>query len=135
MGSPSSCYAISYINHIFHEYDITDHASTYFSLDFLPQSQGPGVFRADPSLLKNKDYKNLIQNVILYTMIEDIEDKQCSDYAEWISILAAKEHHEQKIIFLNYMEEVHHWKVKDKILEIESELLTIRDLLPITDKI
>ena len=84
---------------------------------------------------KNKDYKNLIQNVILYTMIEDIEDKQCSDYAEWISILAAKEHHEQKIIYLNYMEEAHQWKVKDKILEIESELLTIRDLLPITDQI
>ena len=33
------------------------------------------------------------------------------------------------------MEEVHHWKVKDKILEIESELLTIRDFLPITDQI
>ena len=101
LGTPSLCYAISDIKHIFHEYDISDHASTYFSLDFLPQSQGPGVFRAHPSLLKNKDYKNLIHNVILYTMIEDIEDKQCSEYAQWMRILASKEHHEQKIIYLN----------------------------------
>ena len=33
------------------------------------------------------------------------------------------------------MEEAHQWKVKDKILEIESKLLTIRDLLPTTDKL
>ena len=135
LGSPSLCYAISDINHIFHEFDISDHASTYFSIDFLPQSQGPGVFRAHPSLLKNKEYKNLIQNIIIYTMVEDIDDKQCSDYAEWIGILAVKEHLEQEISYLNYMEEAHQWKVKDKILEIESKLLSIRDLLPTTDQI
>ena len=33
------------------------------------------------------------------------------------------------------MEETYLWKVKDKILEIESKLLTIRDLLPTTDQI
>ena len=54
-------------------------------------------------------------------MVEDIEDKQCSDYAEWIGILAVKEHLEQEISYLNYMEEAHQWKVKDKILEIESK--------------
>ena len=135
IGSPSLCYAISDINHIFHEFDISDHASTYFSIDFLPQSQGPGVFRAHPSLLKNKEYKNLIQNLIIYTMVEDIEDKQCPEYAEWIGILAIKEHLEHEISYLNYMEETYQWKVKDKILEIESNLLNIRDLLPSTDQI
>merc|ERR1711873_209464 len=64
-----------------------------------------------------------------------IEDKQCSDYAEWIGILAIKEHLEQEISYLNYMEEAHQWKVKEKILEIESKLLTIWDLLPTTDQI
>ena len=68
-------------------------------------------------------------------MVEDIEDKQCSDYAEWIGILAVKEHLEQEISYLNYMEEARQWKVKDKILEIESKLLSIRDLLPTTDQI
>ena len=53
LGTPSLCYAISDIKHVFHEYDISDHAGTYFSIDFLPQSKGPGVFRAHPSLLKN----------------------------------------------------------------------------------
>merc|ERR1711867_192257 len=94
-----------------------------------------GGFRAHPSLLKNKEYKNLIQNVIIHTMVEDIEDKQCSDYAEWIGILADKEHLEQEISYLNYMEEAHQWEVKDKILEIESKLLTIRGLSPTTDQI
>ena len=53
LGTPSLCYVISDIKHVFHKYDISDHASTYFSIVFLPQSNGPGVLRAHPSLLKN----------------------------------------------------------------------------------
>ena len=49
--------------HIFHEYDISDHASTYFSLDFLPQSQGPGVFRAHPSLLNKYEDHTKMRNL------------------------------------------------------------------------
>ena len=33
------------------------------------------------------------------------------------------------------MEEAHHWKVKDKMLVIEAELVGIRDLLPQTNQI
>ena len=65
LDTPSLCYSISDVKHIFHEFDITDHASTYFSIDFLPQNKGPGVFRAHPSLLNNKDYKAHIYNIIL----------------------------------------------------------------------
>ena len=68
-------------------------------------------------------------------MVEDMDDKHCPDYAEWIGILAIKEHLENEISYLNYMEENYQWKVKDKILEIESNLLNIRDLLPSTDQI
>ena len=133
--SLSLCYAISDIKHVFHEYEISDHASTYFSIDFLPQSNGPGVFRAHPSLLKNKNYKDHIYNVIIYTLLEDMEDKSCSDYAEWISILEAKEELEQKNKYLLYMEEVYQWQVKEKILENEAELVSLRELLPQTDQI
>ena len=86
------------MKHIFHEFDITDHASTYFSIDFLPQNKGPGVFRAHPSLLNNKDYKAHIYNVILHTLLDDIKDKTISDCVEWMSILQAKEELEQKNI-------------------------------------
>ena len=44
LGTPFLWYAISDIKHIFHEYEISDHDSTYFSMDFLSQIQGPGVF-------------------------------------------------------------------------------------------
>ena len=43
--------AISDVKHIFHEYELTDHATSYFSIDFAPVNKGPGVFRAHPSLL------------------------------------------------------------------------------------
>ena len=69
----------------------------------------------------------------MYILIDDIEDKFCSDYAKWIGILAAKEQFVQKIIYLKYMEEAHQWKVKNKILDIEAELIILRDLLPQTD--
>ena len=63
-----------------------------FQLTSCRNLRAQGVFRAHPSLLKNKEYRNLIQNLITYTMVEDMEDKQCPDYAEWIGILAIKEH-------------------------------------------
>ena len=135
MGTPSLCYAISDIKHVFHEYEISDHASTYFSINFLPQSNGPRVFRAHPSLLKNKNYKDHIYNVIFHTILEDIEDKSCSDYAEWISILKAKEDLEQKKQYLLYMEEVYHWQVKEKMLENEAELVSLCEFIQQTDQI
>ena len=133
LGTPSLFYAIPNIKHNFHKYDISDHASTYLSIDFLPQSNGPGVFRAHPSLLKNKNYKAHIYNVIIHTLLEDIEDKSCSDYAEWISILEAKEELEQRNKYLLYMEEVYHWQVEEKMLENEAELVSLCDFLPETD--
>ena len=80
LGTPSLSNAISYLKHIFYEYELTDHATTYFSIDFTPVDKGPGVFRAHPSLLKNNDYKNLIDNTIIFTLLEDLRDKNSSFY-------------------------------------------------------
>ena len=46
--TPSLSNAISDVKHIFHEYELTDHATSYFSIDFTPANKGPGVFRAHP---------------------------------------------------------------------------------------
>ena len=75
LGTPSLSYAISDIKHVLHEYNLTDHATSYFTIDFAPNNKGPGVFRAHPSLLKNNDYKNLIDNSIMRTLLEDLKDK------------------------------------------------------------
>ena len=53
LGTPSLASAIYDVKHIFHEYELTDHASSYFTIDFLPTEVGPGVFRAHHSLLKH----------------------------------------------------------------------------------
>ena len=56
-----------------------------------------------------------------------MEDKSCLYYAKWISILEAKEELEQKNKYLLYMEEVYQWQVKERILENEAELVSLRD--------
>ena len=80
LGTPSLSNAISDVKHIFHEYELTDHATSYFSIDFLPVNKGPGVFRAHPSLLKNNDYKNLIENTIVFTMLNNLTNKDSAFY-------------------------------------------------------
>ena len=36
LGTPSLANAISDVKHIFHEYELTDHATSFFSIDFIP---------------------------------------------------------------------------------------------------
>ena len=96
LGTPSLCYNISDVTHIFHEYDITDHASTYFSIDFQPQNNGPGVFRAHPSLLQNKEYASLINDLILRTVLDDVKDQNDPNIINWRNILLDKEAFEQQ---------------------------------------
>ena len=47
-GTLSLASAISDVKHIFHEYELTDHATSYFTIHFLKTEMGPGVFRAHP---------------------------------------------------------------------------------------
>ena len=55
LGTPSLSIAISDVKQIFHEYELTDHATSYFSIDFTPVNKGPGVFRVHPSLLNKSE--------------------------------------------------------------------------------
>ena len=59
---------------------MTDHATSFFSIDFVPANKGPGVFRAHPALLKNKDYNCLIENSIRFTIIDDLKNKESAFY-------------------------------------------------------
>merc|ERR1712082_268282 len=94
--TPSLYYSISDVTHVFHEYDITDHASTYFSIDFQPKNDGPGVFRAHPSLLQNKEYISIINNLIFRTILDDLKDQNDPITVNWKNILLEKETLEQK---------------------------------------
>ena len=77
-GTPSLSNAISDVKHIFDEYELTDHATSYFSIDFSPTNKGPGVFRAHPAVLKNPDNKCFIDNTIRYTILNDLKIKKVS---------------------------------------------------------
>ena len=44
LGTPTLASAISDVRHIFHEYELTDHAKTFFTIGFLPTDKGPWVF-------------------------------------------------------------------------------------------
>ena len=44
LGTLSLSNAISDVKHIFHEYELIDHATSFFSIDFVPANKGPGVF-------------------------------------------------------------------------------------------
>ena len=90
LATPSLVYAISDIKHVLHEYNLTDHATSYFTIDFAPNSKGPGVFRAHPSLLKNNDYKNLIDNTIMRTLLEDLKEKNSHFYFQNMANLQKK---------------------------------------------
>ena len=72
LGIPSPASAISDVRHIFHEYELTDHAATFLTIDFWPTDKVPGVFKAHPSLLKHHDYKCLIDNTIKYTLLNHL---------------------------------------------------------------
>ena len=76
LGTPSLASATSVVKHIFHEYELTDQATSYFTIDFLRTEAGPGVFRAHPSLLRHYSYKSLIDNTIKFQLLSDISNKR-----------------------------------------------------------
>ena len=96
LGTPSLASAISYVRHIFHEYKITDHATTFYTIYSLPREKGPGVFRAHLSLLKHYKYKCLIDNTIKYTLLYDIIDKSCKFYRRNLILFYKKSHIKRK---------------------------------------
>ena len=95
----------------------------------------PRCFRAHPSLLQNKEYITLINNLILQTILDDIKDQNDPNVINWRNILLDKEAFEQKRKYLLYMEQTHNWQVKETLLQIEADLLVLVDFLPTTEDI
>ena len=62
---------ISEARYVFHEHEISDHASLLFTLDIEKAEKGPVVFRANPALLKHPNYKTLINNVIRFSVVDE----------------------------------------------------------------
>ena len=61
--------------YLFHEHKISDHSSLLFTLDIEKSEKGPGILRANPSLLNHPNYKTLINNVIRFIVLDAIKDK------------------------------------------------------------
>ena len=53
---------ISEARYVFHEHKISGHASLLFTVDIEKSEKGPGIFRANPSLLNHPIYKTFINN-------------------------------------------------------------------------
>ena len=44
--------------------------------------KGRGIFKANPSSVNQPNYKTLINNVIIFTIIDAIKDKESSNYSQ-----------------------------------------------------
>merc|ERR1712082_413110 len=87
------------------------------------------------SLLQNKEYISIINNLILRTIIDDLKDQTDPIIVDWKNILFEKETLEHKKKYLLYMESSHSWPITETLKQIEADLLVLEDLLPKTDAI
>ena len=85
--------------------------------------------------MKNSDYKNLIDNTIIRTLLEDLTEKSGPFYIQNTANLQKKEHLENEIKWLKDMENEKNWDVKQKILTLASEILALKDELADTQLI
>ena len=87
MATPATLPFISDFGHHYHGFEISDHSSTTFSLDFEGAEKGPGIFRAHPSLLKNLNYKKSMSFSIRQVILDGIHDKHNSIYIHNMRLL------------------------------------------------
>ena len=112
---------------MFYEYELTDHATTFFSIDFLPTDTRPVVFRAHPSLLKRPNYKCLIDNTIKYMLLNEISDKSCKFYNRNLDLLNRKISLQEEIETLRRLEKYLKGSVTEYILLFSAEMLKAED--------
>ena len=73
---------ITEARYVFHEHVLKDRASLLFTLNIKKPEKGPGIFSANPSLLNHPNYKKFINNVIRFTVIDAIKDKESLLYCQ-----------------------------------------------------
>ena len=111
---------------VFHEHELTDHASLIFTLDIEKAERGPGVFRAHPALLKHPNYKTLINNVIRFSVIDVIANKESQLYNKILDNFNNKIAIQEEIVNLEVMECKYGWKVADRLTSLKEDLVFLK---------
>ena len=91
----------------------------FFTIDFPPTDTGPGVFRVHPSLLENSGYKSLIDNMIKFTLLNDIIDKSGKFYTNSLELLQHKIILQEEVEALKRMEKDKGWQVTSVSLNFQ----------------
>ena len=126
LATPSLMLFISESRYIFHEYEITDHACLIFTIDIEKAEKGLGVFRANPALLKHPNYKTLINNVIRFSVIDVIKNKDSTLYKEILENFNNKIAKQEEIVNLEVVECKFGWKVSDRLNSQKDDLMFLK---------
>ena len=127
LATPKLSPFISEARYVFHEHELTDHASLIFTLDIEKAERGPGVFRAHPALLKHPNYKTLINNVIRFSVIDVIANKESQVYKEILDNFNKKIAIQEEIVNLEVMECQYGWNVADRLTSFKNYLIFLKE--------
>ena len=104
---------ISKAQYVFHEHKILVHASLLFTINIEKAEKGPGVFRANPALLNQPNYKTLINNVIRFSVIDDIKTKNRQIYIQILDNFNNKIAIQEEIVNLEVINNKYGWQIND----------------------
>ena len=119
---------ISEVIYVFHEYELTDHARLLFTLDIKKAEKGSGIFRANPSLLNHPKYKTLIYNVIRFTVIDAIKDKESLLYCQIMDNFNKKIAIQEEIVSLKIMKNKYRWQLEDRVKSQNEEIIVLKTM-------
>jgi exonuclease III len=72
--SPSLLPYLKKVSHTAQNYDVTDHATYYISLDITESKRGKGIFRCSPTMHKDIEYQRLIRNTIRQSVYDSLKE-------------------------------------------------------------
>ena len=100
LATPNLIPNITSFVHKYMGYDHSDHSATLLHIDFEKSEQGPGVFRAHPSLLKYPSYKTQIMSAIRLKILESISNKKSPTYISNLQLALENDELEKRIALL-----------------------------------
>ena len=135
MATPTLLANINNFRHFFHGFDISDHSSSIFSVDFEKADRGKGTFRAHPSILKHPNYTTLIHNVIKFGILDGLEDKEGEFFIKTLHNLKIHTSLQEDLIEVEMLGKETGWPVTDQLLELNDQLNQLRAEEPRISKI
>ena len=125
---------ITGFSHNIHPFEISDHASLSFTIDFEQAPQGIGTFKAHPLILKHTSYKTLIHNVLRHAIIDGLSDKTSDFYNECITNLINKSSIQEEIVTLEMIKLEYNWPIDERLNELQCQLLhNFESEIPLSD--